>query len=287
MLFRRRCHSSEAFYSTEALFVDAWGRFVLGGVADGYRGLYAAEGAAAGAPPSEATETAPGIGVPTPLDEERSTLEQLRMLEKKETLYTPAAVSTSGTASSSLESRPWYLHVGLGYAFIGTEVSATSEDASISNEVDSDVYPILRGSYGLSDNFSVELSFAGDFYSGTVKDSLSDGDSNLSGYTFSLSGVYYMKEYNPKWIGAIRPLVLAGFGYRIIAGDLDYPVSGYEPGVGFLIGAGIQKNDWEFRLGYGSFLHDAKDPEEAYSSAGDQLDTSGIALEISYRFNIF
>jgi hypothetical protein len=81
---------------------------------------YAAEGAAAGAPPqTESTETAPGVGVPTSLEEEQSTLEQLRKLEKKEGAFTPAAASTAGTASSLKKRKPWYLHAGLGYIIIG------------------------------------------------------------------------------------------------------------------------------------------------------------------------
>lgn len=185
------------------------------------------------------------------------------------------------------ESRPWYLHAGLGYTFIGTEVSASRGGESVSNQIDSSVFPLLRGSYGLSDTFSVELSLSSELYSGTVENSISDGDSKMTGYTFMLSGVYYAKEYHPRWIGAMRPLVLGGLGYRIIQSDLDYPVSGYEPGLGVLIGTGIQKGSWEFRLNYGFFTHNAKGAEEDYSSADEKLDTSGIAFEISYRFNIF
>ena len=62
---------------------------------------YAAEGAAAGAPPqTEPTETAPAVGVPTPLEEENSTLEQLKKLEKKQDDYTPVAASSAETVSS-------------------------------------------------------------------------------------------------------------------------------------------------------------------------------------------
>ncbi|MFC1877149.1 Ig-like domain-containing protein [Thermodesulfobacteriota bacterium] len=248
---------------------------------------YAAEGAAAGAPPqTESTETVPGVGVPTPLEEEQSTLEQLRELEKKQDAFIPVAVSSAGTAPSSKKSKPWYLHAGLGYTYIGSEVGASFEGESITNEVDSAVYPLLRSSYGFSDNFSVELTFSGDYYSGNVKNSPSDDGSKLSSYTFSLSGVYYAREYNPVWIGTMRPLVLAGVGYRIIDADLDFPVSGYKPGVGFSIGTGFQKGNVEVRLSYGFFKHDADGPKKGYS-ADDQLDTSGVALEISYRFNIF
>jgi len=248
---------------------------------------HAAEGAAAGAPPqTESTETVPGVGLPTPLEEDQSTLEQLRELEKKQDAFIPVAVSSAGTASYSKKSSPWYLHAGLGYTYIGSEVKASEEGEPTTNEVDSAVYPLLRGSYGFSDNFSAELTFSGDFYSGNIKNSLSDDGSKLSGYTFSLSGVYYAKEYHPVWIGAMRPLVLAGVGYRIIDADLDFPVSGYKPGVGFSIGTGFQKGNLEVRLSYGFFKHDADKPEKGYS-ADDQLDTSGVSLEISYRFNIF
>ena len=62
---------------------------------------YAAEGAAAGAPPqAESTESVPAVGVPTPLEEEKSTLEQLKKLEKREDEYTPVAVSSAETVSS-------------------------------------------------------------------------------------------------------------------------------------------------------------------------------------------
>jgi hypothetical protein len=84
----------------------------------------------------------------------------------------------------------------------------------------------------------------------------------------------------------MRPLVLAGLGYRIIDSDLDFPVSGYDPGWGFLIGTGFQKGNVEVRLGYGFFKHDADGAKKGYS-ADDELDTSGVSLEISYRFNIF
>jgi hypothetical protein len=248
---------------------------------------YAAEGAAAGAPPpTESTETVPGVGVPTPLEEDQSTLEQLRKLEEKQDAFTPVAVSSAGSAPSKKKGRPWYLHAGLGYTYIGSEVSASFEGDSITNEVDSAVYPLLRASYGFSDNFSVELTFAGDFYSGNIKNSPSDDDSKMSGYTFTLSGVYYAKEYNPRWIGAMRPLMLAGVGYRYIDADIDYPVSGYKSAMGFSIGTGFQKGNMEVRLSYAYFKHDADGPEKDYS-ADDQLDTSGVALEISYRFNIF
>ncbi len=249
---------------------------------------YAAEGAAAGAPPqSESAETVPDVGVPTPLQEDQSTLEELRKLETKQDAYTPAAVSSAGTtADSPKKGKPWYLHAGLGYTYIGSEVKASDEGESITNEVDSAIYPFLRGSYGVSDNFSVELTFAYDFYSGNIKNAPSGDDSTLNSYTFSLSGVYYAKEYNPRWIGAMRPLVLAGIGYRYIDADLDYPVSGYDPAMGFSIGTGFQKGNVEVRLSYAFYKHDADRPKDGYS-ADDKLDTSGIALEISYRFNIF
>ncbi|MDA9762036.1 hypothetical protein N9C84_03090 [Desulfobacterales bacterium] len=247
---------------------------------------YAAEGAAAGAPPqTESTETVPAVGVPTPLEEEKSKLERLRKLEKKQGEYTPVAVGSAETVSSLKKRKPWYLHTGLGFAYIGSEVKASSEGESITNEVDSAIYPFLRGSYEFSDNFSVELTFAYDFYSGNIKNSPSDDDSSLNSYTFSLSGVYYAKEYNPRWIGTMRPLVIAGIGYRYIDADLDFPVSGYDPAMGFSIGTGFQKGNVEVRLSYAFYKHDADGPEDG--SADDQLDTSGIALEISYRFNIF
>ena len=212
-------------------------------------------------------------------------MEQLKQLEKKEGAFVPAAVSGAGTAPSPKKGKPWYLHAGLGYAYIGSEVKASYEGESITNEVDSAVYPVLRGSYDFSDNFSAELTFTYDLYSGEVNNSFSGDDSKLTGYTFSLSGVYYVKEYNPRWIGAIRPLVLAGLGVRIIDSDFDY-VSGYDPGLGFLIGTGFQKGNVEVRLLYGFFKHGADGPEKGYST-NDELDTSGVSLEISYRFNIF
>jgi hypothetical protein len=84
----------------------------------------------------------------------------------------------------------------------------------------------------------------------------------------------------------LRPLVFAGVGYRIIESDLDFPVSGYDPAVGLLIGAGVQKGNVEFRLGYGAYQHDAGSSKAGYD-AGDPLDTSGIALELTYRFQLF
>ena len=46
------------------------------------------------------------------------------------------------------------------------------------------------------------------------------------------------------------------------------------------------KGNVEFRLSYAFYKHDADKPDKD-ASADDQLDTSGIALEITYRFNIF
>ena len=101
---------------------------------------YAAEGAAAGAPPqAESTETAPETGVPTPLEEDQTTLEHLRTLEEKQDTYTPVAVSSAETVSSAKKRTPWYLHAGLGFAFIGSEVKASDEGESITNEVDNAV----------------------------------------------------------------------------------------------------------------------------------------------------
>ena len=70
----------------------------------------------------------------------------------------------------------------------------------------------------------------------------------------------------------MRPLVLAGVGYRYIDADIDFPVSGYDPALGFSIGTGFQKGNVEVRLSYCYFEHDADGPEKGYS-ADDQLDT--------------
>jgi hypothetical protein len=252
---------------------------------------HAAEGAAAGAPPAEATEAPSATGVPTPLEEGQPPEMQLRELEKQKDAYEPAAVSSAGKkAPSQAQERDkrFFLHAGVGYAFIGSKASASPEGDGdeITHELDGEFFPILRGSYGFSDHFSLELGFAADFFSGTVKNSLSDGSSDLSGYTFSLAALYYGREYNLRWIGPFRPLILAGAGYRTIQSDLDFPVSGYDPAIGFMVGAGIQKGIMEVRLGYGAYQHDAKDPEEGFT-ADDKLDTSGVSLEITLRFNIF
>jgi hypothetical protein len=247
----------------------------------------AAEGAAAGAPQTESTETAPGIGVPTFVEEEQTNLERLKQLEKQQSDYVPAAVSGVQGAPKPKASRPWYIHAGVGYAYIGSEVSASLNGETTTHEIDSEIHPIVRGSYGFSQHFSVELSISNEYYSGSIENSLSGDSSDMSGYTIALSGVYYAREYNPRWLGALRPMVLAGVGYRIIESDLDYPVDEYKPGVGFLIGTGIQKGNLELRLGYGYFLHDADGADSSYSSSDDQLDTSGISLEVTYRFNIF
>ena len=247
----------------------------------------AAEGAAAGAPPTESTEAGPEIGVPTFVDDEQSNLERLKKLEKEQGAYVPAAVSGAQGASKPKVSRPWYIHAGMGYAYIGSEVSASLDGETTTHEVDSEIHPIIRGSYGFSERFSLELSISNENYSGTIDNSLSGDSSEMSGYTIALSGVYYAREYTPRWLGALRPMVLAGVGYRIIESDLDYPVDGYKPSVGFILGTGIQKGNLELRLGYGFFLHDADGADSSYSSSDDQLDTSGVALELTYRFNIF
>jgi len=249
--------------------------------------LQAAEGAAAGAPPAGSTEAEPEIGVPTFIEEEQTNLERLKKLEKQQSDYVPAAASGVQETSKPKVDRPWYIHAGVGYAYIGSEVSASLDGETSTHEVESEIHPIVRGSYGFSEHFSVELSISNEYYSGSVDNSLSGDDSDMTGYTIALSGVYYAREYAPRWLGPLRPMVLAGVGYRIIESDLDYPVDGYKPGVGFLIGTGIQKGDLELRLGYGFFLHDADGADSAYSSADDQLDTSGISLEVTYRFNIF
>ena len=77
---------------------------------------------------------------------------------------------------------------------------------------------------------------------------------------------------------------MAGIGYRTIDGDLDYPVTSYKPAIGGVLGIGMLKGKWDFRLGYSFFKHDADGTQEGYTGSGDELDTSGIYLEVAYHF---
>jgi len=247
---------------------------------------FAAEGSAAGVP---------GLGVPAPIQEEPRELEESEAPKQKKSDYVPAAASSARRPevkkeppkTKAIKSGKWFIHAGAGYAFINKEISASLDEETISHQLDSDIYPFLRGSYEFSDRFSVELGIALDFYGGSVTQSQSGDSSNLSGYTTLLNAVYCGKDISLPWIGKWRPLALAGIGYRIIDANLDYPVSDYKPGFGLVVGVGARKGNLEVRVGYGNFSHDPDGEEEGYSSTEDVLDTSGISFEISYGFEIF
>ena len=85
-------------------------------------------------------------------------------------------------------------------------------------------------------------------------------------------------------MGKWRPYGLAGIGYRTIDSDLDYPVTSYEPAFGGVLGIGMLKGKWDFRLGYSFFKHEADSTKEGYTGSGDELDTSGIYFEFAYHF---
>jgi len=239
----------------------------------------AAEGVAA-APSAETGEE--GIAIPGETETEQETVD---VLKGAETGYVPAAASSvRKRARRDGEERHWNIHAGLGYAFIGQEDTATYEGTEVTHKLNGDLYPILGLSYLFSNHWAMELSVRRDFYSGEISNSLSGSSSKLEGITTNLAVFYRGGSYTWSWLGEWRPYGMAGIGYRTLDGDLDYPVTSYKPAIGAVLGIGMLKGKWDFRLGSSFFRHDADSTKEGYTGSGGKLDTSGIYLEIAYHF---
>jgi len=142
-------------------------------------------------------------------------------------------------------------------------------------------------SYAFSKRFAMEFSLRRDIYSGKISNSLSGGSSKMEGITTQLAALFYGGPYESSWMGTWRPYGLAGLGYRTIEGDLDYPVESFEPALGGVLGIGILKGSFDFRLGYNYYQHAADSKSAGYTGSGDDLDTSGISFEMAYHFSIF
>jgi opacity protein-like surface antigen len=231
----------------------------------------AAEGAAA-EPTAETEEE--GIAIPGETETEQEVVD---ILKGTETGYVPAAASSVRKRATQ---RHWNIHAGLGYAYIGQEDTAIYDDTEVKHELNGDLYPILGVSYAFSTRWALEFSLRRDFYSGEISNSISGSSSKLEGITANLGALFLGGPYGEAW----RPYALAGLGYRTLDGELDYPVTSYKPAIGAVLGIGMLKGKWDFRLGYSFFKHDADSTLEGYTGSGDELDTSGIYLEVAYHF---
>ena len=256
----------------------------------------AAQGAAVGAPEDVETPAAepPPAAAQTPAapaaEPETTPPQELKAIEKETQTppkdFTPAGAGKTiktirkEKAPREIVGRRWHLQLGLGYGYIGKEVEGEVNEESLKNELDGVLYPLMGLSYDLSRWFALELGGRYDFYSGTLSGASSGGSEDLNGYTVHLGALVYFNDSG--W----RPLLMAGYGYQIIDSSLVFPFEKYKPAYGPVAAVGLQKGDFEFRVGYNSFTHDPEGSQQGVSAAdaADPLDTSSISFEIRYRF---
>jgi len=243
--------------------------------------IHAAEGAAVKGTDSQ-TPPSGGIAIP----DETQPVPQLQEKKQKKT-FIPAAASSTATPQQK-EARGedftrWKIHAGAGYAYIGKTYETTENGVSFKHQLDSDLYPLVGTSFAVTRRFSLELSLRRDFFSGSSSGAQSDGSSTLEGLTTQLGSLFFWGPYGKNW----RPYGLAGIGYRILQGDLNYPVTSYAPAFGPVLGVGVLKGNLDMRLGYSYFMHDPDSTQSGYNASGDELETSGIFIEIGYHFLSF
>ncbi len=169
------------------------------------------------------------------------------------------------------------LAVGLGAALYGSETSAYSNlkyDLRVKNEL----YPVVRLAYAFDRNWSLEVAARYDWYSWELEPSMTYlRESQFRGWSLSLAPTYYFD------LKGWRPFVQAGLLYRMLDGELDYPVARYKSAPGVELAAGLQLADsWELRTGLNWSRHA---PERRLAFRADDLELWGGFFDISYRFD--
>jgi hypothetical protein len=193
------------------------------------------------------------------------------------------------TPAPSGSESPFYLSVGAGVTHIGESVDASYQGSNYRLDIDNNAYPVLRLGYHLSEMLALELGARWDIYSGTIDDVDNDGSSHPKGYTFLFGPAYTGKKIQCKYFGPLRPMAHVNVGYTMLHDTLDYPIERFDSGLGVDIAVGVQRKSIDLRLGY-RYLKLDRDRTIAgvdISATSDELDLSGIFLEISYRFSLF
>jgi hypothetical protein len=198
------------------------------------------------------------------------------------------ADADNSTKNPSASESPFYLSAGVGVAHIYKSIDASYLGSNYRLDVDNNIYPIFRFGYHLSKMLALELGFHWDIYSGTIDKLETGGSNDLKGYTFFFGPVYTGKPIQCKFFGPLRPMVHVNLGYTKLHDDLNYPIDRFEPAFGVDIAVGVQRKNIDLRLGYRYFKLDRDRTINGVdtSAISDELDLSGVFLEISYRFSL-
>ena len=201
----------------------------------------------------------------------------------------PAPVHSADNAGDATGWEQIRFSIGAGYAYLGEDRSADYAGGTSDLEVDFALYPVLRASLPLAENCSLELGLRYNSYRWQVRDSISsDTSGDMAAVTALLGLAIYGQESVLPVLGAGRAFLQSGIGYSIVRTDFDFPVRKYDPAIGGEIAAGFDAEKWSCRIGYALFRHDADRTANGFSTddSNDELDLSGVFLDISYRFDL-
>ncbi|MCP4747359.1 MAG: porin family protein [Desulfobacteraceae bacterium] len=199
---------------------------------------------------------------------------------------TTAGLQADETKTTIFGDSPFYVSIGLGFAVISEDINANYLGEQNNLTVDNDTYPILRAGYGLTENLSIEAGIRRDIYSGNIDTANADGAGSLNGYTFILGGVYRFNSFETKNFGSLRPLFALDIGYTMLDGDIDYPITEFDPAFGADLAIGLERNNISLRIGYRHYQlnRDTSLPGVNRSESADSLNLSGFFTELSYCF---
>ncbi len=201
----------------------------------------------------------------------------------------PAHVLAADTAGGATGLEQITFSIGAGYAYVGEDRSADYAGGTSDLEVDYALYPVLRAAYPLKEDCSLELGLRYNTYRWQVRDSISsDTSRDLTAVTALFGPVFYGQNRVWPVLGAGRAFLQSGIGYSIVRTDFNFPVRKYDPAIGGEIAAGFETIKWSCRIGYALFRHDADRTASGFSTddSNDELDLSGIFIDISYRFDL-
>jgi outer membrane protein OmpA-like peptidoglycan-associated protein len=187
---------------------------------------------------------------------------------------------TTLAAADEATNKPWSLGVGGSGVLVGSEQKSTDGLGNTSKfAVNYGVSPTIRLGYDLSERWELLLGARYDFYDWELCDACTGTkDTEFDAYTFDLGVGYSWDPINLFGMDNVIPNVRLSGGYKILNADIDAYVEDYDNAFGLELAPGLRMGPWDTRLGLMYYKHGAK-------GNGDDLDLSGVFVEVLYRFD--
>lgn len=154
--------------------------------------------------------------------------------------------------------------------------------------LETDLFPVLRGTWHLSDQFAIEGGYRRDGMGNGVEYDAGGGENEGNGYTLLLGPIYRFSKFDSGFVGEWLPFIAAHFGYRQPSERLYPADQRYVNAVGGELAIGVRNGSFDARLGYGYYAHQRGEAASGLSDTTPNatVNVAGPFIEMGYCFSV-